>query len=380
MLSKGAQRHCDRSLSLDIASYYSHHDFEDESDYQKFIGKNRTVLIRSIDNVCKTNSQLAIAIRIGFDYADYCFQPGNLSNLLLFESLVAYWQIIEKHLRVLLKPGEPFNHSKTLADADEPVFCQRGQALIEQLLSITGDNLEFLAYSLRLLTCLYVFTRGEHSWTQRILGHLFRTITTERQSIPAVHPLQKQASCLIDLCLNYGRSIFIYFNDLFQVTQNLIRQQTAADQQMKLAGWQWSVLVECLAILLNHFESFQQQAVFIDQLVQPFAEILTKFNTTVNDLPTFVDYIGLKSTPDGKHVADTSIKPNFCMSHPPPSLQGRLPRAVNAWSFSAFTFSAVSCDASACRPIRRCAPPAATRRRSKASSSCAIPRRRRSFN
>jgi hypothetical protein len=51
---------------------------------------------------------------------------------------------------------------------------------------------------------------------------------------------------------------------------------------------------------LNQFQSFQQQAIFINELVQPFAEILTKFNSNVNDLQSFVDYIGLKTTPDGK--------------------------------------------------------------------------------
>ncbi|CAF4624153.1 unnamed protein product, partial [Rotaria magnacalcarata] len=80
-------------------------------------------------------------------------------------------------------------------------FCQRGQALIEKLLSINNDNnLEFLAYSLRLLPYLHVFTRGENAWTQRILEHLFRTITTERQMVSRSNPLQKQANCLIDLC------------------------------------------------------------------------------------------------------------------------------------------------------------------------------------
>jgi hypothetical protein len=286
---------------VDVASYYIHYDFEDESDYQKFVGKNRTILIRSINNVCKSSEHLSIAIRIGFDYADYCFQSINLSNLLLFESLVAYWQIIEKHLRSLLKPGESFNNSKLLSDTDELSFCQRGQTLIEQLLLINDpNNLEFLAYSLRLLTCLYVFTRGERQWTQRILEHLFQTITTERPILSRLNPLQKQASCLIDLCLNYGHAIFIYFNELFQVTQNLVRQQTSSEQQIKLAGWQWSILVECLAILLNHFQSFQQQAIFINQLVEPFAEILSKFNTNVNDLQSFIDYLGLKTTPDGK--------------------------------------------------------------------------------
>jgi hypothetical protein len=287
-------------LFLDAASYYVHYDFEDESDYQKFVGKNRTILIRSIDNVCKTSEHLSIAIRIGFDYADYCFQTINLSNLLLLESLIAYWQVIEKHLRALLKPGESFNNLKLLSNTDELSFCQRGQTLIEQLLIINNNNLEFLAYSLRLLTCLYVFTRGERTWTQRILEHLFRTITTERQIVSKLNPLQKQASCLIDLCLNYGHTIFIYFNDLFKVTQDLVRQQTSFEQQIKLAGWQWSILVECLAILLNQFQSFQQQAIFINELVQPFAEILTKFNSNVNDLQSFIDYIGLKTTPDGK--------------------------------------------------------------------------------
>lgn len=280
---------------LDIASYYIHYDFEDEPDYQKFIGKNRTILIRSINNVCKTRAHLSIAIRIGFDYADYCFQS---INLLLFESLVAYWQIIEKHLRMLLKPNETFNHSKLISDQDEISFCQRGQKLIEKLFLI-NNNLESLGYSLRLLTCLYVFTRGEQTWTQRILEHLFRTITTEREISSKMNPLQKQASCLIDLCLNYGHSIFIYFNDLFQVTQNLVQQQTSLNQQVKLAGWQWSILVECLAILLNHFQTFQQQALLVNQLVQPFADILTKFNSNVNDLQTFIDYIELTKTPDG---------------------------------------------------------------------------------
>jgi exportin-5 len=289
----------------DIASYYIHYDFEDESDYQKFIGKNRTILVRSVNSVCKTSEHLSIAIRIGFDYADYCFQSINLP---LFESLVAYWQIIEKHLRTLLKSGESFNNSKYLSDQDELSFCQRGQTLIEQLLLINNDNnLEFLAYSIRLLTCLYVFTRGEQTWTQRILEHLFRTITTERELSSKSNPLQKQASCLIDLCLNYGRSIFIYFNDLFKVTENLVRQQTSSDQQMKLAGWQWSILVECLAILLNHFQSFQQQAILINQLVQPFADILTKFNSHVNDLETFIDYLGLKITPDGTPISNQRL-------------------------------------------------------------------------
>jgi hypothetical protein len=288
---------------IDIASYYIHYDFEDESDYQKFVGRNRTILIRSINSVCTTSEHLSIAIRIGFDYADYCFQSTNIQNLLLFESLVSYWQIIEKHLRLLLKPGESFNNSKLLSDTDEFSFCQRGQTLIEQLLLINNENnLELLAYSLRLLTCLYVFTRGEHTWTQRILEHLFRTITTEREIVSKLNPLQKQASCLIDLCLNYGHSIFIYFNDLFKVTQDLVRQQTLLEQQIKLAGWQWSVLVECLAILLNHFQSFQQQAIFINQLVQPFTDILTKFNSNVNDLQSFIDYIGLKTTSDGKFM------------------------------------------------------------------------------
>ncbi|CAF5029216.1 unnamed protein product, partial [Rotaria sp. Silwood1] len=282
-----------------IASYYIHHDFEDESDYQKFIGKNRAILIRSINSICKTSENLSIAIRIGFDYADYCFQSVNIQNLLLFESLVAYWQIIEKHLRSLLKPIESFNNSKLLSNTDEISFCQHGQRLIEQLLLINSDNnLEFLAYSLRLLTNLYVFTRGENTWTQRILEHLFRTITTERHIVSKLNPLQKQASCLIDLCLNYGHSIFIYFNDLFKVTQDLVRQQTSSEQQTKLAGWQWSVLVECLAILLNHFDSFQQQAIFINELVQPFAQILNNFNSNVNDLQSFIDYIGIKTTPD----------------------------------------------------------------------------------
>jgi hypothetical protein len=292
----------------DIASYYIHHDFEDESDYQKFIGKNRTILVRSINNVCRTREHLSIAIRIGFDYADYCFQS---IDVLLFESLVAYWQIIEKHLRSLLKPGESFNNSKLISDKDELSYCQRGQTLIEQLLLINNNNnnLEFLGYSLRLLTCLYVFTRGEHTWTQRILEHLFRTITTEREILSKINPLQKQASCLIDLCLNYGHTIFIYFNDLFKVTQNLVQQQTSLEQQqqMKLAGWQWSILVECLAILLNHFQSFQQQAIFINELVQPFADILTKFNSNVNDLQTFIDYIGLKSTPDETSITNQRL-------------------------------------------------------------------------
>ncbi|CAF3402152.1 unnamed protein product [Rotaria socialis] len=283
----------------DVALSYIHHDFEDEPDYQKFIGKNRAILIRSINIICNTSEHLSIAIRIGFDYADYCFQSVNIQNLLLFESLVSYWQIIEKHLRLLLKPLEPFNNRKLLSSTDELSFCQRGQALIEKLLSINNDNnLEFLAYSLRLLTNLYVFTRGENTWTQRILEHLFRTITTERQMVPKSNPLQKQASCLIDLCLNYGHTIVIYFNDLFKVTQDLVRQQTSMEQQTKLAGWQWSILVECLAILLNHFESFEQKAIFINELVQPFAQILSKFDLHVNDLRSFIDYIGLKPTPD----------------------------------------------------------------------------------
>ncbi|CAF1089258.1 unnamed protein product [Adineta ricciae] len=283
----------------EIASYYIRYDYEDESDYQKFIGKNRTILIRSIDNVCKNNDQLAIAIRIGFDYADYCFQPANLTNLLLFESLIAYWQIIERHSRALLTPREVFNHLNILSDADQLAFCQRGQTLIQQLLSINDhENLDFVAYSLRLLTCLYVFTRGEQSWTQRILEHLFRVLTTERNLGSQMSPLQKQASCLIDLCLNYGPSIFVYFNDLFQVTQNLVQQQTAKDQSIRLAGWQWSILVECLAILLNYFQSYQQQAMYINGLVEPFAQILTQFNTNVNDIQGFIDYIGLKPTPD----------------------------------------------------------------------------------
>lgn len=288
---------------IDVALSYILHDFEDESDYQKFIGKNRAILIRSVNSVCKTSENLSIAIRIGFDYADYCFQPVNIQNLLLFESLVAYWQIIEKHLRSLLKPFESFNNTKVLSDADESSFCQRGQALCEKLLSINNynDNIEFLAFSLRFLTSLYVFTRGENAWTQRILEHLFRTITTERQMVLKSNPLQKQASCLIDLCLNYGHAIVIYFNDLFKVTQDLVRQQTSSEQQTKLAGWQWSILVECLAILLNHFETFQQKAIFVNELVQPFAQILTKFNSDVNDLQNFIDYIGLKTTQDGKY-------------------------------------------------------------------------------
>lgn len=249
-----------------------------------------------MNSVCQRSAHLAIAIRIGFDYADYCFQSVEL---LLFESLVAYWQILEKHVRVLLKSGEIFNQSKYLSEQDQFSFCQRGQTLIEKLLSINDSNLDYLAYSIRLLTCLYVFTRGEQSWTQRILEHLFRTITTEREISSRNNPLQKQASCLIDLCLNYGHSIFIYFNDLFQVTKNLVRQQTSSDQQMKLAGWQWSILVECLAILLNSFQSFQQQAILIHELVQPFAEILTRFSSDVKDLQTFIDYLDLKNSSNG---------------------------------------------------------------------------------
>lgn len=279
---------------LDITSFYIHQDFEDESDYQKFLGKNRTVLIRCVNNICKTSQHLSIAIQIGFDYADYCFQS---LNLLLFESLVAYWQIIEKHLRTLLKPSS--NQSNYLSEQDPYSFVQRGQRLIEQLLTINNTNLEYLAYSIRLLTCLYVFTRGEQNWTQRILEHLFRTITTEREVSLKVNPLQKQASCLIDLCLNYGQAILVYFNDLFQVTQNLVRQQTLSSQQVKLAGWQWSILVECLGILLNNYQSFQQQAVLIRELVQPFADILTEFHAKVNDLQSFIDYIGLISNADG---------------------------------------------------------------------------------
>ena len=287
-------------ISVDIASYYIHYDFEDECDYQKHIGKSRAILIRSINNICKTSENLSIAIRIGFDYADYCFQPFNLQNLLLIESLVCYWQIIEKHLRSLLKPVESFNNSRLLSDTDELSFCQRGQTLIEHLLIINNDdNFELLAYSLRLLTCLYVFTRGQSAWTQRILEHLFCTITAERQIVSKSNSLQKQASCLIDLCLNYGHSIFIYFNDLFKVTQTLVRQQTLSDQQTKLAGWQWSILVECLAILLNHFESFEQQAFYINELVQPFTEIFTNLNSNLNDLQSFIDYIGLKAISDG---------------------------------------------------------------------------------
>ncbi|CAF3984153.1 unnamed protein product [Rotaria magnacalcarata] len=283
----------------EVALSYIHHDFEDEPDYQKFIGKNRAILIRSINSICNTSEHLSVAIRIGFDYADYCFQPVNIQNLLLFESLVSYWQIIEKHLRLLLKPLESFNQRKLLSSTDELCFCQRGQALIEKLLSINNDNnLEFLAYSLRLLPYLHVFTRGENAWTQRILEHLFRTITTERQMVSRSNPLQKQANCLIDLCLNYGHTIVIYFNDLFKVTQGLVRQQTSTEQQTKLAGWQWSILVECLAILLNHFESFEQKAIFINELVQPFAQILSKFDLHVNDLQSFIGYIGLKPTPD----------------------------------------------------------------------------------
>ncbi|CAF1037134.1 unnamed protein product [Adineta steineri] len=55
-------------------------------------------------------------------------------------------------------------------------------------------------------------------------------------------------------------------------------------------------------ILLNHFESFQQQAILINELVQPFAEILTKFNTNVNDLQSFIDYIELTKTSDNSSI------------------------------------------------------------------------------
>ena len=244
----------------------------------------------------RTHQHLTIAIRIGFDYADYCFQAVNRENLLLIESLVAYWQVIEKHLRALLKPDSSFNQSNLLSEIDALSFCQRGQTFIEQFFTITHEhNLEFLAYSLRLISCFYVFIRGERNWTQRILEHLFRIITAEQVNLSKSNPLQKQASCLIDLCLNYGHVIFIYFNELFQVTLDLVRRQTSLEQQQgRLAGWQWSVLVECLGILLNYSTSFEQQANLIHQLVQPFAEILSKFDVAVNDLPSFIDYIGLK--------------------------------------------------------------------------------------
>lgn len=67
---------------------------------------------------------------------------------------------------------------------------------------------------------------------------------------------------------------------------------------MKLAGWQWSILVECLAILLNNFQTFQQQAMLINQLIQPFTDILIKFNANVNDLQTFINYLGLNISSD----------------------------------------------------------------------------------
>jgi hypothetical protein len=199
-----------------------------------------------------------------------------------------------------LKVNTSFNHSYVLSDKDASDFCQRGQTFIEQLFLFENEaNLEYLAYTLRLMTCFYVFTRGESTWTQRILEHLFRTITTERTHLVQPNPLQKQASCLIDLCLNYGHVIYVYFNELFQVTQDLVRRQTSLDhqqQQGRLAGWQWSILVECLGILLNQSTSFEQQATLVSQLVQPFADILAKFQSNVNDLSSFIDYIDLKST------------------------------------------------------------------------------------
>ena len=294
----------DRFL-LDIAAYYIRYDFEDEIDYQKFLGKNRSILIRSINSVCQMNSYLAVPIRIGFDYADFCFQPVHQGNLLLIDSLVSYWQVIEKHLRPLLKPNFSFNHDEILSQIDVQSFCHRGQTLIELLLTINvEENFEFLAYSLRLITCLYIFTRGESTWTQRILGHLFRVITTERTDFSKSIALQKQASCLIDLCLNYGHVIFIYFNDLFKVTLDLVRQQTSMDYQQpgKLAGWQWSILVECLGILLNYSKSFQDSARLIDQLIQPFAQILAQFDAQVNDPSTFMNYLGFNGvfTPECK--------------------------------------------------------------------------------
>ena len=281
----------------DVASYYIHLDFEDEADYQKYVGKTRSVLIRSINSVCETSENLTVAIRIGFDYADFCFQPVQQGNLSRLESLVVFWQVIEKHLRVLLKKGSKFNENSFLHENDATNFCQRGQIFLEQFLSINADaNLEFLAFSLRLMTCFYVFTRGDSTWTQRILGHLFRMITTERSQISKTNPLQKQASSMIDLCLNYGHVIYVYFNDLFRVTIDLVRQQTSADpQRSKLAGWQWSILVESLGILLNYSESFDQQANFIQELVRPFADIFTKFNVQVNNLNDFIVYLSLKT-------------------------------------------------------------------------------------
>lgn len=286
-------------LYLEVASYYIHYDFDDEADYQKFLGKFRSILIRSINSVCSNTSQITIATRIGFDYAEYCFQPSHQTNLLLIDSLTVYWQTIEKHLRPLLKPNSTFNQGQYIAENDLMSFCRRGQTLIELLLTISGqENLEYLAYSLRLITSLYVFTGGDSAWTRRIIEHLFRVITTERSDLSKSPWLQKQSSCLIDLCLNYGHAICIYFNDLFQVTKELVRKQTMLHQQQnttgKLAGWQWSILVESLGILLNYSKSFQDSTQLISQLVQPFSEVLTQVEAHVNNVNTFMNYIGLQ--------------------------------------------------------------------------------------
>ncbi|CAF0870378.1 unnamed protein product [Didymodactylos carnosus] len=290
------------SLERTTRIHYLHHDFEDEADYQKFFAKYRTLLIRSVNSICCLNDYLSVTIRIGFDYIDYCLKTAT-NDIPSFEALTLYWQILEKHLRSLIiieKENSPvqFNtNPKLLSNEDEHVFCERGQNLIRQLLTVNDNNsnIEIYSYSLRLITCLYPFTCGEKQFTQHILEHLFRSITTERQTLKITpNPVQKQSGCFIDLCLNYGHYIFCYFNDLFKVTNELV-QQANQNQQLRLSGWQWSTLVECLTILLNHFNNYQQQSILISQLVQPFTEFLSAFNNTVHDVQAFVNYIGFDS-------------------------------------------------------------------------------------
>ncbi|XP_069092357.1 exportin-5-like isoform X2 [Pleurodeles waltl] len=172
----------------------------------------------------------------------------------------------------------------------EALPVKEGIELIKLAMKFETTDPAILACVHANISVLLPFFHALNECSLENLSILFDTI--EEIKVPKLQVLKDTKSCalacIIKLCQDNPTVILPHFQTLFDNVKRLL------SNELLMTGMEKGLLTKCLVQLSNHFENYERQKAFLEELLTPVASLWLSevMQWLLSDPETFIQYVG----------------------------------------------------------------------------------------
>ncbi|XP_054833227.1 exportin-5 isoform X1 [Eublepharis macularius] len=275
---------------------YSRFDFDSDEDFNYFFNSFRAQQGEMIRMACRLDT------RTGFQMAGEWLKyqlssPVDIGPMnsktgeglcSIFSPSFVQWDAMTFFLESVISPM-----FRTLDKEEIPV--SDGIELLQLVLSFETKDPLILSCVLSNVSALFPFVTYRPEYLPEVLSKLFASVTfevVEESKAPrtrAVKNVRRHAcSSIIKMCRDYPQLVLPNFDMLYNHVKQLLSNELLLTQMEKCA------LMEALVLISNQFKDYQQQKVFLEELMSPVATLWLseEMKRVLMNPEDFIHYVG----------------------------------------------------------------------------------------